>query len=193
MTIFQSNMNNNMKKLFLTILFCFMAVLSYCQTKHLTIMGIPITGSITTFQQKLLAKNFRVDAAANKEFPVGQGAFKGKFSGHDCSLIAYYFPESKIVHKVRVSIDFPKYVDADNAYNELKKNLLVKYKNTDLKKGQNNGHEFIRVAVFDDNDIPLGVIDLFVGEGEGDYESELVIGYKDISSVQADIQNQNDL
>jgi len=156
-------------------------------------MEIPITGNIATFQQKLAAKSFRVDAAANKDLPVGQRAFKGNFSGYDCSLIAYYFPESKIVHKVRVSIDFPKYVDADNAYNEFKKDLLMKYKNTDLKKGRNNGCEFIRVAVFDDNDIPIGVIDLFVGEGEGDYESELVIGYKDISSIQADIQNRNDL
>ncbi|MBO7347891.1 MAG: hypothetical protein J6U46_05520 [Bacteroidaceae bacterium] len=182
-----------MKNLLVSLLLFFVAVSSYGQTKHLSIMGIPITGNIATFQQKLVAKSYRVDAAANKDLPVGQRAFKGKFSGHDCSLIAYYFQETKIVHKVRVSIDFPKYADADNAYNEFKKNLLMKYKNTDLKKGRNNGREFIRVAVFDDNDIPLGVIDLFVGEGEGDYESELVIGYKDISSIQADIQNQNDL
>lgn len=156
-------------------------------------MGIPITGNIASFQQKLSDKNYRVDATANKDLPVGQRAFKGRFSGHDCSLIAYYFPETKIVHKVKVSIDFLKYVDADNAYNDIKKNLLIKYKNNDIKKGRNDRHEFIRAAIFDDNDVPLGVIDLFIGEGEGNYESELVIGYKDIDSIQADIQNQNDL
>ena len=119
-----------MKQISLTLLLCLVTILSYGQTNHLTIMGIPITGSITTFQQKLAAKSYRVNATANKDLPVGQRAFKGKFSGHDCSLIAYYFQDTKIVHKVRVSIDFPKYVDADNAYNEFKKDLLMKYKKT---------------------------------------------------------------
>lgn len=118
-----------MKKLLLTTLFCLMAILSYGQTKHLTIMGIPITGSITTFQQKLLAKSYRVDAKSNKELPVGQRAFKGRFSGHECSLIAYYFPDDKIVYRVRVAIDFLSETRADAAYTEIKRNLLRKYKN----------------------------------------------------------------
>lgn len=87
-----------MKKLYLSILFCLMTILSYGQTKHLTVLGIPITGSITTFQQKLLAKNYRLDAKENKQLPVGERAFKGRFSGHECSLKAYYFPDDKIVY-----------------------------------------------------------------------------------------------
>lgn len=182
-----------MKKLLLTILFCFMAVLSHGQTKHLTIMGIPITGSITTFQQKLLAKNYRLDTKENKSLPVGQRAFKGKFSGHECSLIAYYFPESKTVHKVKVSIGFLKAIDAVNSYNEIKKNLLVKYSNAKPKTGRKDGSEFMRMYVEDDADMPLGIIDLFVDEGERDFESELVIGYKDVDSLKEDFKNMNDL
>lgn len=182
-----------MKKLLLTIIFCFVAVLSYGQTKHLNIMGIPITGSINTFQQKLLAKNYRLDTKENKSLPIGQRAFKGKFSGHECSLIAYYFPESKTVHKVKVSVGFLKAIDAVNSYNEIKKNLQVKYRNAKPKTGRKDGSEFMRMYVEDDADMPLGIIDLFVDEGQGDFESELVIGYKDVDSLKEDFKNMNDL
>ena len=110
-----------MRRLHLSILFCLLTVLSYGQTKHLTIMGIPITGSITTFQQKLLAKNYRLNTKENKSLPVGQREFKGRFSGHDCALRAYYFPDDKTVYKVRVAIDFLSASNADNAYKEIKK------------------------------------------------------------------------
>jgi hypothetical protein len=117
-------------------------ILSYGQTKHLTVLGIPITGNIATFQQNLLAKNYRLDAKENKLLPVGERAFKGRFSGHDCTLKAYYFPDDKIVYKVRVSIDFVYESSADAAYMEIKRNLLRKYKYADTKTGRsNNGHE----------------------------------------------------
>jgi hypothetical protein len=41
--------------------------------------------------------------------------------------------------------------------------------------------------------MPLGIIDLFIDEGEGDFESELVIGYKDVDSLKEDFKNMNDL
>ena len=110
-----------MKKLYLAIIFCFMAILCYGQTKHLTVLGIPITGSIATFQQKLFSKNYRLDTKENKQLPVGERAFKGRFSGHECTLKAYYFPDDKTVYKVRVSIDFAYESSADNAYKEIKK------------------------------------------------------------------------
>lgn len=182
-----------MKNLLVTTLLCLMAICSYGQTKHLTIMGIPITGSINTFQQKLLAKNYRLDTKENKSLPVGLRAFKGKFSGNECSLIAYYFPESKTVHKVKVSIGFLKAIDAVNSYYEIKKNLLVKYRNAKPKTGGKDGSEFMRMYIEDDTDMPLGIIDLFVDEGEGDFESELVIGYKDVDSLKEDFKNRNDL
>jgi len=194
MTIFQSNMNNNMKKLFLTILFCFMAVLSYCQTKHLTIMGIPITGSITTFQQKLLAKNYRLAAKENKSLPVGQREFKGIFSGHDCALRVYYFPDDKTVYKVRVVIDFLSASNADNAYKEIKRNLLRKYKNASPKMGSRDGHESMSAMIIDDDDDILGFVDLLVFEGDDTYESILVVGYTDMDgSAKEEKKHTDDL
>lgn len=63
------------------------------QVKHLTVLGIPITGSISSFQNRLLNKKYHIDSRKNKELPIGQREFKGIYSGHQCSLRAYYFPD----------------------------------------------------------------------------------------------------
>lgn len=160
--------------------------------KHLAIMGIPITGNIATFQQKLLAKNYRVDAKSNKELPVGQRAFKGRFSGHECSLRAYYFPDDKTVYKVRVSVDFLNESNADNAYKEIKRNLLRKYKNSDTKTKRTDGHESLHLLVIDDEDEMLGFIDLIVFEGDDTYESELVVGYTDMDGFAKEEKKHTD-
>ena len=172
--------NYSIKKRLLLISFLFMVVFAYGQTKHLTILGIPITGSITTFQQKLLAKNYRLNTRENKSLPIGQREFKGRFSGHECSLRAYYFPDDKIVYKVRVSIDFVYESSADNAYKEIKGNLQRKYKNASIKTGSTDGHESISAMIIDEEDDILGFIDLLVFEGDDTYDNILVIGYTDM-------------
>ena len=184
-----------MRRLYLFILFCLMTVISYGQTKHLTIMGIPITGSITTFQQKLLAKNYRLNTKENKSLPVGQREFKGRYSGYDCALRAYYFPDDKIVYKVRVSIDFVYESSADNAYKEIKRNLLRKYKYADTKTGRSsNGHESLSALIIDDEDDILGNIVLFVFDNDDPYESELVVGYEDMDGlIKAEKKHTDDL
>lgn len=185
---------SNKKRLLFLILFCMVTVLSYGQTKHLTIMGIPITGSVTTFQQKLLAKNYRLDTKENRQLPVGQRAFKGRFSGHECSLIAYYFPDDKIVYRVRVAIDFITETRADAAYTEIKNNLLRKYKNASPKMGRRDGHESMSTMIIDDDDDILGFIDLIVFEGDDNYESVLVVGYTDMEGeAMAEKKNTDDL
>jgi len=183
-----------MKKFSLTFLLCLMTILSYGKTKHLTAMGIPITGSITTFQQKLLAKNYRLDTKENKTLPVGEREFKGRFSGHECSLRAYYFPDEKTVYRVRVVIYFLSASNADNAYEEIKRNLLRKYKNASVKTGSRDGHESISVMIIDDDDDILGFVDLLVFEGDDTYESILVVGYTDMDgSVKEEKNNTDDL
>lgn len=184
-----------MKKFSLTFLLCLMTILSYGQTKHLTIMGIPITGSITTFQQKLISKNYRLDTKENKQLPVGERAFKGRFSGHECTLKAYYFHDDKTVYKIRVSIDFAYESSADNAYKEIKRNLLRKYKYADTKTGRSsNGHESLSALIIDDEDDILGNIVLFVFDNDDPYESELVVGYEDMDGlIKAEKKHTDDL
>ena len=183
-----------MKQLLLTTLLCLVTIQSYGQTKHLTIMGIPISGNISTFQQKLVAKNYRVDARRNKVLPDGQREFKGRFSGHTCSLRAYYFPDDKIVYKVRVTIDFIKASNADAAYTEIKSNLLRKYKKASPKMGRRDGHESMSAMIIDDDDDILGFIDLIVFEGDEIIESQLVVGYTDMDgSVKEEKKHTDDL
>lgn len=181
-----------MKRLCLIFLLCLMTISSFSQSKHLTVLGIPITGSITTFQQKLIAKNYRLDAKENKQLPVGQRAFKGRFSGHDCTLKAYYFPDDKIVYKVRVSIDFTYESSADNAYKEIKRNLLRKYKNSDTRIKSTDGHESLHALIIDDDDDMLGFIDLIVFEVDDPYESELVVGYTDMDGFAKEEKKHTD-
>ena len=181
-----------MKQISLTLLLCLVTILSYGQTKHLTIMGIPITGNITTFQQKLLTKNYRLDSKENKSLPVGQQEFKGRYSGHECSLRAYYFPDDKTVYKVRVVIDFLNASNADNAYKEIKRNLLRKYKNASVKTGSRDGHDSISAMIIDDDDDILGFIDLIVFEGDDTYESILVVGYTDMDGFAKEEKKHTD-
>ena len=183
-----------MKRISLVLLLCLTTILTFGQAKHLTVLGIPITGSISTFQQKLLAKNYRVDARRNKVLPDGQREFKGRFSGHTCSLRAYYFPDDKIVYKVRVTIDFLKASNADAAYKEIKGNLLRKYKNASPKMGSRDGHESMSAMIIDDDDDILGFIDLIVFEGDEIFESQLVVGYTDMDgSVKEEKKHTDDL
>ena len=184
-----------MKKILLTLLFCLVTIISFGQTKHLTVLGIPITGNIATFQQKLIAKKFRLDTNENKQLPIGERAFKGRFSGHECSLKAYYFPDDKIVYKVRVSIDFAYESSANATYLEIKRNLLRKYKYADTKTGRSsNGHESLSALIIDEEDDILGNIVLFVFENVDPYESELVVGYEDMDGlIKREKKNTDDL
>ena len=181
-----------MKRIAVILFSVLLSVVTYGQTKHLTIMGIPLAGNIFTFQQRLVAKNYRVDTKNNKELPVGQREFKGRFSGHECSLRAYYFPDDKTVYKVRVSIDFLNESSADNAYKEIKRNLLRKYKNASTKTGSRDGHESISAMIIDDEDDILGFIDLLVFEGDDTYESVLVVGYTDMEGFAKEEKKHTD-
>ena len=150
------------------------------QVKHLTVLGIPITGSISNFQQKLLEKKYYIDKKRNRELPLGQREFKGIYSGHQCSLRAYYFPDDYIVYKVRVSIKFYNESLANYAYQEIKGNLQRKYSHADIRVDTTDDHESLHALVIDGEDDILGFIDLILFDGDDTYDKELVVGYSDI-------------
>lgn len=172
-----------MKKIILTLLFGLITILAFGQAPHLTVLGIPITGNISTFQQKLIAKKYSLDTKYSKDLPAGQRAYKGKYSGYNCSLIAYFYPETKSVYKVRIAINFFNGHDVDDAYTRIKRSILGKYKNTSPKTGNLNGYEMLRIMISDNNENPLGIIDMLVYEGDEPNTKELVIGYKDWIAV----------
>lgn len=97
-----------------------------------------------------------------------------------------------MVYKIRVSIDLFSESSADNAYKEIKRNLLRKYKNSDIKTKITDGHESLHLLVVDDEDDMLGFIDVIVFEGDDSYERELVIGYTDMDGFAMEEKKHTD-
>lgn len=98
-----------MKKYLLLILCTlFISVSLSAQSKsnpHLKFMGIPINGSITNFQTKLIAKGFKYDKASSMALETPTRIFKGQFAGETARLYVYYDRDQKFVYRVKVIID----------------------------------------------------------------------------------------
>ena len=105
-------------------IFSFMFVMAQTPNNHLTFKGIPITGTLESFAQKMEAKGF-------KRIPSDKrwAAFEGEFAGYsECKIYVYKIPNQNIVHKVVVF--FPKkssWARLEEEYNRLKGMLTNKY------------------------------------------------------------------
>ena len=81
-----------------------MSMCIQAQTEHLKFMGIPLTGSITAFQEKLKAKGIEYDAEGSRQIKVGCRCFKGSFSGEKANFYVYYNEKTKIVYRAKAVI-----------------------------------------------------------------------------------------
>ena len=105
-------------------IFSFMFVMAQTPNKHLTFKGIPITGTLESFAQKMEAKGFKkIDS--DKTCVVLEGEFAG-YSG--CRIFVHKVPNRDIVHKVVVV--FPEkssWARLEEEYNKFKGMLTNKY------------------------------------------------------------------
>ena len=85
-------------------IFSFMFVMAQTPNNHLTFMGIPITGTLESFAQKMEAKGFK-KKYSNKRIIGLEGEFAG-YSG--CKITVFKILNRNIVRKVVVS--FPTVV-----------------------------------------------------------------------------------
>ena len=69
-----------MKQLILLFAFLFSSIC--VSSQHLNFSGIPITGTISQFQSKLLAKGIKLNREKSQNAPLGQRIFKGMFHGY---------------------------------------------------------------------------------------------------------------
>ena len=105
-------------------IFSFMFVMAQTPNNHLTFKGIPITGTLESFAQKMEAKGF-------KRIPSDKrwAAFEGEFAGYsECKIYVYKAPNRNIVYKVVVF--FPKessWAYLEKEYNHFKGVLTNKY------------------------------------------------------------------
>ena len=105
-------------------IFSFMFVMAQTSNNHLTFKGIPITGTVENFAQKLGAKGF--EKKYSDKSCVG---FEGEFAGYSgCKIYVFKVPNRNIVHKVAVA--FPKessWANLEKEYNQFKDMLTNKY------------------------------------------------------------------
>lgn len=96
-----------MKKVVLFIILMLCGILNM-KAQHLRFSGIPIEGSITSFQSKLSTKGIRINQAKSSDAPVGQRIFNGKFQGYNSEITVFYNRKTKDVYKVEVEIESSK-------------------------------------------------------------------------------------
>ena len=105
-------------------IFSFMFVMAQTPNNHLTFKGIPITGTLENFAQKLGAKGFEKKYSDKRII-----GFEGEFAGYSgCKILVYKIPNRNIVHKVAVC--FPKessWAGLEKEYYKLKGMLTNKY------------------------------------------------------------------
>ena len=106
---------------------CLMALTMQAQEEHLKFMGIPIDGSIKSFQKELKEKGFSRESSKD-----GYRTYEGDFAGEKVELWVYFDKSSRIVYQVGVII--PCYYEriARNKYRELKWQLMSKYNAAEL-------------------------------------------------------------
>lgn len=145
-----------MKRYALLITGILVSLFCAAQSEHMKFMGIPLDGTINTFQSKLAAKGLKPDVQLNRKLEVGVRAFNGSFAGHKADIYVYYDEKTKIVYRAKACIDSENNNIAEQTFKTFKSQIEDKYYsqyiiNTDTY----DGHESIHYLML------FGVIDLY--------------------------------
>ena len=180
-----------MKKYILSIALCAIAMCSFAQ-EHLTFKGIPITGSMTTFCQKLRAKGFtQIGKEGNATLFTGD--FTGRKAtvgavaadnGKDVFTVAVFFDESESWNTLVNTYDYYKDLYIEK-YGEPKqcveKNPSIDDSNISLMAEVHQG-TVTYGSVFETKG---GKIRLSIEKGTGIYTGFVLIKYQDAQNIEA--------
>lgn len=165
---------------------------------HLTFKGIPITGTMSSFCQKLQQKGLR-PLGSDKTIRIFKGDFTGREAtigvvaaqnGKDVFGVAVMFPESKEWNRLT------------NTYDYFKELYTEKYGRPSFQKERNPSHSDSNTAKMAEVhqgtvtwtstwDVTGGEIELSIDKTDGFYEGMVVIRYKDSRNVRQ--KRQSDL
>ena len=162
------------------------------QAQHLKFMGIPLTGTITQFQQKLATKGVVQDKTASARADYGTRIFKGPFAGSDATIVVWYDTNTKIVHGAKAYFTFYSPQSRDTKYNKLKSLLEEKYADEITNTDQVDDHESFNIEVTDETGVTvLGFISLYCMKSELSYRDYTVhVEYQDYKNK---LKNKNNL
>lgn len=155
-----------MKKSIILLVLCLLAFFAPLKAEHMKFMGIPLTGTITQFQQKLAAKGITHDKKASAAAPIGTRFFSGKFAGSKAEIVVWYDADTKIVYGARAVYECYSTDMRDDKYNELKPMLSTKYAEEYIQTGDKNGHEAYIINVKDDSGESVGGVFLYCDQEE---------------------------
>ncbi len=94
-----------MKKILVTLMLSLFCLMVQGQA-HMKFMGIPLTGNVDLFTQKLKAKGLTCDVAKTKASPSGTKFYKGVFMGEDAEFMIMFNSKDKTVFGVEVYIEY---------------------------------------------------------------------------------------
>lgn len=183
-----------MKKLFLTLVLCVLALCAYAQ-EHLSFKGISIEGSMTSFCQKLKAKGFTL-LGNDKNITL----FTGDFTGRQATVGVVATDDGNNVHSVVVFFDSSReWNTLVNTYDYYKNIYTHKYGKPAISKENNPSHsdsntmlmhELSQGTVTYDSawEVTGGTIELSI-EKASYTEGMVVIKYRDSQNIEAKIQS----
>ncbi len=172
-----------MKKSIILLIISIVALCIPMQAQHLKFMDIPLTGTITQFQNKLAAKGVKYDKSLSQELPAGTRAFKGTFAGEKADIYIYYDPTTKIVHRAKAVMTYSLESTRESKYEEFKYMLSSKY-NAFEQSEYEDGHEVNNYVIAKDGatsiDDIIGYISIYVTDYSLIYDNYLLhIEYAD--------------
>ena len=175
-----------MKKV-LSLLFalCF-AVSTYGQEEHLKFMGIPLNGTINSFQNKLVAKGFKPDTYFNNDPSHISRCYTGKFAGYEASVYVYYIPTSKIVYRAKACIMNESREFTENVYETMEDLIKRKYSDSIIEENEQDGHPSV-IALTE-----LGLVGLYRSVFDKSYPTTYMIhvDYEDYNNSRKNTESQ---
>lgn len=117
-----------MKKIIVTLMLSLFCVMVQGQA-HMKFMGIPLTGNVDLFTQKLKAKGLTCDVAKTKAAPAGTKIYKGLFMGEDSDFFIFFNPKDKTVFAVEVYMEYSTLESVKSPFANIADQLMEKYPN----------------------------------------------------------------
>lgn len=167
-----------MKKFF--TLFILLALPLICFAEHATFKGIPINGTITSFQKALGKEGFTLADFPENAQNSGVKCFQGKFLNANCYLYVLYDPTTKTVYQARVTYPVRSMESAFNVFPQVVRGVEDQYI-VELRASDYNGYpskegKIIeldhvipgRTSLFD-NEIEIGWMNIWIHDIEGQY------------------------
>lgn len=157
---------------------------------HLKFSGIPIAGTLTSFESKLLQKDFTISKSPeSKKLPRGRKAYLGYFGGQDAEVIVDFLPDNNDwVYSVSAYVLCMSDEDAINKFNFYIQKMIRDYPYY-ISEGDNE-YEKSFMIIDPQGDEPqvgdpvLGITSISIKAGPIETQYYIEISYNDIKGAE---------